>query len=209
MKRAAHARRVGNVGFTLLELLVAMAIFAIVGAMAMGGLNAVLGQEDVARRQLQRLHQVQRAMRILTGDFSQLNPRIVRDQLGAATDPALMAECRAEGLVCLSRDGWRNPFWRQPRGTLQRVRYRVEDDKVVREYWQAMDVTLSNEPRSEVLLDQVESFSIEYLDRQGQPSPAWPPDQSGGPTSEMPRAVSITVRLRDWGEIVRTVEVAG
>jgi general secretion pathway protein J len=186
-----------------------MAIFAIVGAMAMGGLNAVLGQEEVARRQLQRLHQVQRAMRIMTSDFSQLNPRIVRDQLGTASDPALLAECHTEGIVCLSRDGWRNPFWRQPRGTLQRVRYRIEEDKVVREYWQAMDLTLSNEPRSEVLLDSVETLSIEYLDRRREPHPVWPPERTGGPTSDLPRAVSITVKLRDWGEIVRTVEVAG
>lgn len=196
-------------GFTLLELLVAMAIFAIVGAMAMGGLNAVLGQQDVARRQLQRLQQVQRAVRIMTADFSQINPRIVRDQLGSDIDPPLLAECHAEGLVCLSRDGWRNPFWRQPRGTLQRVRYRVEDDKVIREYWNAMDVTLSNEPRSEVLLDEVESFGVEYLDGKGEIQTTWPPGQLPAGDTSLPRGVSIIIELRDWGEIVRTVEVAG
>ncbi|MDH5275423.1 MAG: prepilin-type N-terminal cleavage/methylation domain-containing protein, partial [Gammaproteobacteria bacterium] len=38
-------------GFTLLELLVAMGIFAIIGAMALGGLNAIVGQETLARTQ--------------------------------------------------------------------------------------------------------------------------------------------------------------
>jgi general secretion pathway protein J len=207
---APDSRRiVAPAGFTLLELLVAMAIFGIVATMALGGLNALLGQQEIARQQLQRLQQVQRAVRILTADFSQLNPRVVRDQLGSANDPPLLAECRAEGLVCLSRDGWRNPFWQQPRGTLQRVRYRIEDDRIVREYWSAMDLTLSNEPRGEVLVDDVESFTIEYLDAQGQPQTVWPAQQSGAADSPLPRAVSFTIRLRDWGEIVRTVEVAG
>ncbi|MCK6372089.1 MAG: type II secretion system minor pseudopilin GspJ, partial [Gammaproteobacteria bacterium] len=166
-------------GFTLLELLVAMAIFALVGVMSLGGLNAVLGQQDIASRQLQRLQQVQRAIRIMATDFSQLNPRMVRDQLGSGLESPLMAECRAEGLVCFSRDGWRNPFWRQPRGTLQRVRYRLEDGKIIREHWHAMDITLSDEPRREVLLDKVTALEVEFLDRQGELQSVWPPDQTG------------------------------
>ncbi len=196
-------------GFTLLELLVAMAIFGLIGVMAMGGLNAVLGQQEISRRQLQRLQQVQHAVRIISADFSQLNPRIVRDELGMDVEPPLMAECRSEGLVCLTRDGWRNPFWRQPRGTLQRVRYRVEDDSLVREYWTALDVTLSNEPRSEVLLDGVVEFRVEFLDGQGEVQTVWPPAQAGGIDARLPRAVAITVELNDWGEIVRMLEVAG
>lgn len=197
-------------GFTLLELLVAMAIFALLGAIAMGGLNAVLGQHQIARDQLQRLQQVQRAVRIMSADFSQLNPRVARDQLGLASELPLLAECRTEALVCFSRDGWRNPFWLQPRGTLQRVRYRVEDDRIIREYWPVMDVTLSNEPRGEVLLDGVEALAVEFLDGRGEPQTSWPPGQQAGlAETGLPVAVSIVIRLRDWGEIVRTMEVAG
>lgn len=206
----ALRRPARNGGFTLLELLVAMAILALLGAIAMGGLNAVLGQQEIARSQLQRLQQVQRAVRIMTADFSQLNPRVARDQLGLASELPLLAECRTEALVCFSRDGWRNPFWWQPRGTLQRVRYRVEDDRIIREYWPVMDPTLSNEPRGEVLLDRVEAFAVEFLDRQGEPQTSWPPRQQPGfAETGLPLAVSIVIRLRDWGEIVRTVEVAG
>jgi len=203
------AAKDGIRGFTLLELLVAMAIFGIIGVMALGGLNAVLGQQEISRRQLQRLQQVQHAVRIISGDFTQLNPRIVRDPLGTESEPPLMAECRPEGMVCLSRDGWRNPFWRQPRGTLQRVRYRLEDEAIVREYWTAMDVTLSNEPRRETLLDGVTEFRVEYLDSQGEVQSSWPPGAAGLVDGQLPRGVSITIELADWGEIVRTLEVAG
>lgn len=200
-------------GFTLLELLVALAIFGIVSALAMGGLNAVMRQDAIATAQLQRLHQLQRAVRIMTSDFAQLNPRRVRDALGSCEAP-LLAPCDAIYPVCLSHDGWANPFARFPRGTLQRTQYRLEDGRLLREHWRVMDRTLANESRGEVLLDQVESFEIGFAPRAPQPNEPWvaqwpPPEQGseGCESAELPRAVRIHLRLRDWGDIDRLVEV--
>jgi general secretion pathway protein J len=202
-------------GFTLLELLVAMAIFALIGVLAMGGLNSVLGQQEVARRQLDRLHDVQRAMRLAETDFSQISPRSIRDEQGqstALTGP-VVAPCGIEYAVCVSRDGWRNPFARFPRGTLQRAQYRLEDGKLLRSHWAVMDRTLVNEPREEVLLEDVDAFEIAFLDRAstGEWQSQWPPLTAQGTASAgaVLEAVRISVRLRDWGEIVRIVEVIG
>lgn len=192
-------------GFTLLELLVAMAIFAIIGALAMGGLNTLLGQQETVTKQLERLHRVQRAVRVLSADFSQLTPRYVRDALGSPEIP-ITAPCGANALVCFSRDGWRNPFAQFARGTLQRSQYRLDDDKLVREYWPIMDRTLTNELREETLLDGVESFELSYLDPGSNEWQAqWPPLQGGG--GAMPKAVRITLVLKDWGEMYRIVEL--
>ncbi|QOJ31555.1 MAG: type II secretion system minor pseudopilin GspJ [Gammaproteobacteria bacterium] len=200
-------------GFTLLELLVAMTIFGIIGALAMGGLNAVMRQEKVARTQLERLHDVQRAVRILSSDFAQLNPRRIRDALGTC-EAALVAPCDVSHPVCLSHDGWANPFGRFARGTLQRTQYRLDDGKLIREYWRVMDRTLANEPRSEVLLDQVESFEVSFPPKAPQGAEAWSsqwPALGQGKNScesaELPRAVRIFLQLRDWGDIERVVEV--
>jgi len=197
-------------GFTLLELLVAMAIFAIIGALAMGGLNAVLAQKEVARRQLDRLHDVQRAVRLLTNDFSQLNPRYVRDALGTPELP-IVSPCTVEYVVCLTRDGWRNPFAQFPRGTLQRVQYALEEGKLERSYWAVMDRTLVNEPREQVLLEDVEAFEVAYLDQgsSGEWTLQWPPLTNTGGTNgnAVLEAVRISITLKDWGEIVRIVEV--
>jgi general secretion pathway protein J len=198
-----------SAGFTLLELLVAMAIFAIVGALALGGLNSVLGQQEIARRQLDRLNEVQRAVRILAADFTQLHPRVVRDQLGDREVP-LASPCGVENLACFSRDGWSNPFFQATRGTMQRVHYRVEERQLIREYWTVMDRTLINEPRREVILKDVDSFELRFLGNSGDTEwqTQWPPVQEAGVQGVvLPAGVQIAMTLADWGEIVRTVEV--
>lgn len=203
----------GISGFTLLELLVAMAIFAIIGALAMGGLNSVITQQEIARKQLDRLHQVQRAVRIMTSDFSQLSPRKVRDEGGTPeaeiSAQSDIASCGFEYLVCFSRDGWRNPFALFARGTLQRVQYHLDDGKLVREHWSVMDRTLVNEPKEDVLLDGVERFELAFLDRAsaGDWQTVWPPQQFTEQTSGILQAVRIDFVLKDWGEIVRIAEV--
>jgi general secretion pathway protein J len=190
-----------------------MAIFAVIGALALGGLNTVITQQESARRQLERLHDVQRAMRLLTNDLSQLVPRAPRDALGTrGGEKPLQSPCGFQLVVCLTRDGWRNPFNRFARGTLQRVQYKVVDGELIRESWAVMDRTLVNEPRQEVLLKDVENFELAYLDRAstGDWLIEWPPQASAGVAlSGNLQAVRIVLTLKDWGEIVRLVEVVG
>jgi len=194
-------------GFTLLELLVAMAIFAIISVLALGGLNAVVTQQTIAKDQLLRLAGLQRALRLITDDFAQLNPRFVRQILGEATDPPLVTDQLGENIVRLSRSGWRNPV-PVARGTLQRVQYRIEDEELIRDHWLVMDYPLGAEPRSEVLLENVTEIEIEYLDANDQWSTQWPPSRQGLETTFIyPRAVRINLDLADWGEIVRIVDL--
>jgi general secretion pathway protein J len=194
-----------NNGFTLIELLVAMAIFAVISALALGGLNAVVTQQTIAREQIIALGKLQRAIRFMTDDFAQLNPRYVRDVLGQASEPPLVTDSLRENIVRLSRSGWRNPV-PVARGTLQRVQYRLEDEKLFRDYWLVMDYPLGMEPRSTELLDNVNEVEIEYLDQASDWHTLWPPlSQGPSPDFVYPRAVRITLDLADWGEIVRVV----
>ena len=194
-------------GFTLIELLVAMAIFAIISALALGGLNAVMVQQGVAKQQMIRLGELQRAIRFITDDFAQLNPRWVRDVLGQSSEPPLVTDSLSENIVRLSRSGWRNPV-PVARGTLQRVQYRIEDQTLLREYWLVMDHPLGMEPRSTTLLENVNEVEILYLDEKSEWHTQWPPLQQD-PSADFiyPRAVRITLDLEEWGEIVRVVDL--
>lgn len=194
-------------GFTLIELLVAMAIFGIISVLALGGLNNIIQQQTLAKEQMIRLGQLQRAVRFMTEDFTQLNPRHVRDVLGQSTEPPLVTDGLDTNIVRLSRGGWRNPV-PVPRGTLQRVQYRLEDEALIREYWPVMDAPLGMEPRSEVILDGVTAVEIEYLDNASEWTTQWPPLSAlNSETFVYPRAVRIRFELVSWGEIERVVDL--
>jgi general secretion pathway protein J len=194
-------------GFTLIELLVAMAIFAVFSVLAMGGLNTVITQRELAIDSMDELVRLQRTMRLLAGDFGQVAPRYVRDALGQGTEPPLLTDGRGEFLVRLTRSGWRNPA-QLPRGTLQRVQYRLVDGELLRDTWLVLDPPLGTEPRTEVLLEGVEEMRIEYLEGADSWSEDWPPlRRLGEPATGGPRAARITLTLDRWGEIERLVEM--
>ncbi len=195
-------------GFTLLELLVAMAIFGLVGALGFGGLNAVITQQQIATQRIEELSQLQRGIRILTGDLSQPHPRFVREVLGQTYEGPLIADGLRDYELAITRAGWRNPAG-MPRGELQRVQYRLEEGELIREYWAVVDRVLGTEPRSEVLLEGVIELEFGFLDGSGEWQQRWPAaNQSGAIPAALPRAIRIRLELEDWGAIQRVVEVA-
>ncbi len=195
-------------GMTLIEVLVAMAIFAILAALAYGALNRTLASAEILGDRMARLQAVQRTMQLLEQDFLQLAPRPVREPLGENANGALDTGFMGIGIE-LTRAGWSNPA-ALPRGTLQRVAWWTEDGTLVRAYWNVLDRTVSNEPVEVELLDDVEDLQVRYLLDNGEWSESWPPGpQPPGATLRLrPRAVEILLRLPAEGELRRLIEVA-
>ena len=194
--------------FTLIEVLVAMAIFAILSALAYGTLSQTLLSAEILGDRMDRLQALQRTMRLLSDDLYQLSPRPVRDELGDNFNPALSTGFQSGFAIELTRGGWNNPMV-LPRGTLQRTAYRIEEDELVRYHWTVLDRTLSNEPVAVVLLDGVESIQFRFYLSDGEDTDQWPPLSQDGPANMRlrPRAVEIILRLVEEGEITRLVEV--
>lgn len=195
-------------GFTIVELMVAMLITSIVFALGYGALNQALGNRETIAAQAARLQAVQGAMRNLVQDFSQLAPRPVRDPLGAVHQPALLGTPVG---ATLTRGGWMNPAGGQ-RSTQQRVRYVLEEGRLYRENWMALDATIDPPPARQLLLEDVRSFTLRYMDQGRAWQDTWPGPSSGPSASESvlrsrPIAVEVTIELADWGRIVRLVEV--
>ena len=200
-----HAR-----GFTLLEVLVAVFIFAIVGMLAMGGYNELVKQSEIVESNAGRTRAVQAAVQRMSEDFEMLEPRPIREPLGESLEPALRSDTRTETLADLTRSGWTNPAGLS-RSTLQRVTYRLQDNKLQRAYWNTLDRTLTAEPTSAVLLDKVRSVGFRFMDQNQSWHDQWPPLGYSGPDAARlrPIAVEFTIELEDWGKIVRLLEVSG
>lgn len=196
-------------GFTLLEVLIAVAIFVIVGVLAMTGYNELMKQTDRVDEGAARTRAIQATMMRISQDFALLEPRAVRPALGQDPVPALRAGGESGGIE-LTHSGWSNPAG-VPRPTLQRVAYRLEDTELYRDYWPVLDRTQNVEPVSVVLLDRVKSVSVRYMGTDHDWKDQWPPLGYSGPTLRyaLPIAVEITLELEDWGKVVRVVEVAG
>lgn len=196
-------------GFTLIELLVALAIFGILSALAYGTLSQTLMSAEILTSRMERLQAVQRTVRYLSSDFRQLAPRPIREQLGDTVSPALETDFQSDFAIELTHSGWNNPAG-LPRGTLQRVAYRLQDDELIRYYWTVLDRTLNNEPTARSLLDGVESVVFRFMQENGQWTDEWPPENRPGALGlrQRPRAVEIVLTTTNEGVITRLLEVA-
>lgn len=166
----AQATRPG--GFTLVEVLIALVIFSIIGLAATQMLQQVVFSEAQSSERSKRLGEVQRAMTILERDLAQVIDRPIRDGLGDSV-PAVQGGF--EPLLEFTRTGWRNAL-DLPRSELQRVAYQLEDEVLVRYYWQVLDRAEDSEPLRQELLRQVTSFEVEFLRIDGESSSFWPAD---------------------------------
>ena len=195
--------------FTLIEVLVALAVFGVMSVLAYGTLGTTLTNADMLADRMDRLQSVQRAMRYLTSDLMQSAPRPIRQELGQTLSPALQTSLSSEFALELTHGGWSNPA-ALPRGTLQRSAYRIEDDELVRYHWRVLDRTFANEPVATVLLDDVDGLLLRYLQDNGEWIEVWPPPNAQGAIANTarPRAVEVVLTLRDQGEIRRVLEVA-
>jgi len=201
-----------NTGFTLLELVVAMAVFAIMAAIAYSGLNNVLIAREQTEAHSKDLQQLQLTMNWLTRDIEQAVDRGVRGEYG---DPlSAMIGNDFEGyLIELTRDGWRNPA-NQLRSNLQRVAYAVKEHKLIRAYWRVLDRAEDSKAYETVLLEGVAAVEIRYLGAGDEWTTSWPPDTTAlgtaAPTSQpssLPRAVEVNLETDQFGKITRLFRV--
>jgi general secretion pathway protein J len=190
-------------GFTLLELLVALAIFGLLAAMSYGGLQAVLNQQWHTEQAADQLAELQKMYLLMQRDIEQVVPRLVRNEFGDAQQPLV-----GDDSLRLTRGGWRNPAGRL-RSTLQRVGYAYEEQQLVRYAWSVLDRAQDSEPLKQPLIEDVEQMQLRYLDGNDAWKEQWP-DTSGVVSTaadpsefpELPKAVEVTIEHKTYGTLV-------
>lgn len=221
-------------GFTLLELLIAISIFAMVSSMAYSGLNNVLRARDRVEAEREFWRGLTLVFLRMQDDFAQARPRTVRNQLdieqaallGQPTDIRALGAPSVEftrgGVLVFDMpaadDDANVPDKKPPpRSDLERVAYRYNDGVLYRWSWPVLDRAPTTEPVETVMLRDVESFEVKFLNKQATSNlnqwlPTWPlPPPGGAPLSliDLPPGVRVELKLKGREEITRLFVING
>ncbi len=209
-----------STGFTLLEVLVAIAITALVAVMAYGAFSSAMDAGDHNTARAEQLNELDSALRIVERDLAQAISRGIAGSYGewepafqGITEGGLNAGRNGIDNYALqfTRDGWSNPL-QQQRSELQRVGYRLQDGTLWRDHWQHLDLVQAEEPRRLPLLSGIVSMRLRFLGVAtgeknalgGQWLEQWPATTAADRASEqLPVAVEWVMELEEWGEIRR------
>lgn len=189
-------------GFSLLELLVALAVFSIMAALAYRGLNAVIVSVDVIEDQQHEARTLHAALMQMQHDLSMSTDRAVRDRLGGQHE-AFVRQLGGD-LFHLTRLGRANPY-QQPVSQLKRVGWRLHNGALQRAGWAPVDGDpLASLPDNQwqTLADGIASVELRLFDDQQRAQSFWPVP---GVDAPLPLAVEIVVQPEHGPDLQLTV----
>jgi len=195
-------------GFSLLELVVAVAVFAVVAAAAYGSLAAIARTRGALAAEQERFAQVQRALSVLADDLRQGVGRSVRGNDGKPL-PALAGNAQA---LEFTRVGFANPL-AEARSNLQRVAFALDAGALREGRYAVLDRAPNSVPAWRELLPRAGQLRLRYLGCDRVWREAWPPRETlpcqGGidANAQLPRAVELRIAPPELGEIRRVVEL--
>ena len=193
-------------GFTLIELVIAIGIFALIGLSATFVLNGILTANETSQRHGDEMASLQRGFLFIRRDFEQIVQRPILDEYGTELSAVIGLETGIE----FTRTGWSNPLPdNHRRSELQRLRYVLEEGALIREYWFELDRASNASARRAVLLDGVNRFVVRYFDAKSKEwLQAWPPLDPER-KNDMPEVIEVMVEGENFGELRRLFSITG
>ncbi len=182
-------------GFTLIELMVALLVLAVLGVVLASGMNQVTRWYHQLSDEMSASSQLLKAQALLMSDLLQLAPRSISDVQGTPL-PACLSYADG-GFECTRFDN------REGGSGLMRIGYVVDKEGLWRLRWPSLDRAGIAEPLRQQVLTEVTAMTVEWLDATGQPFTQWPPAGANALT-QLPSSINV-VLLSAQQEVVRMV----
>ncbi|WP_321324651.1 type II secretion system minor pseudopilin GspJ [uncultured Parasphingorhabdus sp.] len=200
MDRIAANSRDRN-GFTLVEMMVALFIFAILSVAGVIMLRSAVNSDEITAENLGQMAEMQRFVSLMEADLSQALPRTYRDDRGDRM-PAFASETSGAKAAFLkfTRGGQSN-INGQARSNLERVEYRLSNGSLERWRYRMTDGGSIDQPA--VLVSNVETLSVRIRDKRGLWSDRWATER----LADLPRAIEI--RFAQQGRRYRHLFLVG
>ncbi|MBU2923113.1 type II secretion system minor pseudopilin GspJ [Colwellia sp. 1_MG-2023] len=201
----AQLNTTSNKGFTLLEVLIAIAIFSIISLSSFTIFNSVLSGDEMAKKHSARQNELQRAFLIIERDFTQISRRTMR--LNGEAPQTRLIQTDSEGfeneeqVIAFVRNGWTNPGLLLPRSDMQAVAYRITEETLERLHFNFVDSVVGEEPKVRPLIHDVTEINFEYYDGKDWLE-LWEKET-------LPLAIAIEIDTKDYGLIRRQYLVPG
>jgi general secretion pathway protein J len=193
-------------GFTLVELLVALAIFALMSAFAYRGLNAMLESREALQKESRKWRDVSLFVGRIERDIAAALPRRAVSAQGVPLAPitsSLDTGAAPQG-IALTRSG--SPLMENTLSAPQRVAWRLgAGGRVERVTWAGVDMAPREEPTATAILASVSALDFRFLDPKSlEWRTAWSPP---GTDDGFPAAVEMTLTLASGERIVRLFDL--
>lgn len=198
--RARHPRRrrsAGTGGFTLLELLVALAILALLSVLGYRAVASLTDSEVRLSAETTRWRSLDAFFTRLEADLRQAQPRAAR--VAAEIEPAWLGETDVDGNADLRFSRAGTEFTLGPGSVGQRLGYRLRNGAIEVLYWPYLDLAPATLPETYVLAEEITGFRVGYLDSRGAWRERWPVAGE----SPLPRAVRVELALADGATVER------
>lgn len=181
----------GQKGITLIELMIALGVFAIIGILSYRALNQASATEQRIAGELTRWRQIARVFQFMQNDFSQVVPPYfgvaTSNAKGAATFPVFLSVGAKESELQLTVFD---------RGEVRRVAYRFDEQKLAWLRWRGR-AAVGEAERAELLAGvQGVRWRFLYMDR-------WLDSWPMATGAALPDAVEVTLELDDTGPLVK------
>jgi len=180
----ACSRRSAQQGFTLIELLIALTIFAMLSAAGVLLLGNAVSAQGAVKQHLDAQGDLLRVVALIESDMAQAVPRISRTESGTLA-PAFFARTPSneEPFVQFVRGGWAN-MDNAPRPALQKVEYWLREGRLERRTYPMVDGAEGSEPA--LLVEEVSSLQLSFRGPDGAWIEEW----------QQPRPLAMPVALR-------------